>query len=106
MNALESTFWRLAQTINPDAIDLPNKADPGNSVFVDDRIKIVLQVVFGTMGAVAILIIVIAGLQYILSQGDPQKTARAKDAILYAVIGLVVAILAQVIVSFVLGRIF
>lgn len=62
--------------------------------------------VFVTMGAISILIIVIAGFQYVVSGGDPQKTSRAKDTILYAVIGLVVAISAFTIVTFVLGRVF
>jgi hypothetical protein len=61
----------------------------------------VLQIVFMLFGAVALLIITLAGLKYVLSQGDPQAVAKAKDTILYAIIGLVIAILAVAIVSFV-----
>ena len=61
--------------------------------------------VFGIMGAVALLVITIAGFKYVLSQGNPQETAKAKNTILYALIGLVVAILAFNIVKFVVGRV-
>lgn len=64
----------------------------------------VLQLAFGLAGAVALLIITLAGTQYVLSQGDPQKVAKAKETIIYALVGLVIAILAYSIVSFVVTR--
>ncbi len=63
-----------------------------------------LQIVFGTMAVLAVLIVVIAGLNFVSSQGDPQKAARAREVIIYALIGLIVAVSAEVIVTFVLGR--
>jgi predicted nucleic acid-binding Zn ribbon protein len=57
------------------------------------------------IGAVSVLVIVIAGMMYVFSGGDPNNTKRAKDAIIYAVIGLVIALLAQAIVSFVINRV-
>jgi hypothetical protein len=65
-------------------------------------ISSILQVVFGVLGAIAVLIIVIAGLRFITAQGDPQGVAKARSAILYAAIGLIVALSAEVIVTFVL----
>ncbi|MES2971854.1 MAG: pilin [Patescibacteria group bacterium] len=64
-----------------------------------------LRLVFGVAGGVALLIVTIAGFKYVLSQGNPQETAKAKDAIMYALIGLVVIIVAFTIVTFVIGRI-
>ena len=52
------------------------------------------------MGVLAFLVIIIAGMNYAFSQGDPQATGKAKSAIIYAFIGLIIAILAQSIVSF------
>lgn len=105
INAINYAIIRVGQGVNSDDLKyLPNKTTDGNAL--NDKIGIILQVVFATMGAVAILIIAIAGLQYVLSNGDPQKTARAKDTIIYAVIGLVVAIMSFTIVTFVLGRLF
>lgn len=66
-----------------------------------DLITKVLQLVFGLAGAVALLIITLAGTQYVLSQGDPQKVAKAKQTIIYALIGLVITIMSYAIVSFV-----
>lgn len=63
-----------------------------------------LTIVIGTLAAVAVLIIVLAGLSFITAQGDPQKVARAREAIIYALIGLAVAVSAELIVTFVLGK--
>jgi hypothetical protein len=63
----------------------------------------VLSVAIGIIAAVCLLFIVIGGSRYILSQGDPQGIAKAKGTIVYALIGLVVVILAQVIVTFIIG---
>jgi uncharacterized membrane protein YidH (DUF202 family) len=60
----------------------------------------VLSVIFGILGAIALLVIVIAGLRYITSAGEPQKTENAKNTIIYALIGLVVAISAEAIINF------
>jgi Type IV secretion system pilin len=64
----------------------------------------ILQIVFGVIGAVSVLIIVIAGFQFVLSSGDPAKVAKARNTILYAAIGLGVSASAFVIVSFVIGK--
>lgn len=69
------------------------------------NIQNMIQVVIVIMGAIALLVIVIAGLRYILSQGDPQKVAQAKNAIIYAVIGLIIVMFAQVIVAFVVNKV-
>lgn len=90
----------LAQLVDRDTVKIPQTDATGVQV------QQILQIVFAIAGAVAILMIVIGGFQYVLSNADPQKTAKAKDTILYAVIGLVVAIFAQVIVTFVLDEVF
>lgn len=61
----------------------------------------VLQIVFGIMGGVALIIFMLAGLKYITSQGDPAAVAKAKNTILYAIIGLIVAAFAFTIVTYV-----
>lgn len=65
----------------------------------------ILAIFFGILAAISVLMIIIAGLHFISSQGNPQETARARDTILYAIIGLVVALLAESIVFFVLRRV-
>lgn len=51
--------------------------------------------------AIAFLIIIVAGFRYITSQGNPQAVAKAKNAIIYAGVGLTVSLLAFSIVTFV-----
>lgn len=55
-------------------------------------------------GAIAVIVIIVGGIRYILSQGNAQSVTAAKDTILYAVIGLVVVVLAYAIVNFVTGN--
>jgi TRAP-type C4-dicarboxylate transport system permease small subunit len=100
----EEFINKLAQLIDSSKLELPNKVNDGAAL--SSKIQIVVQIVIVTMGAISVLIIVIAGFQYVMSSGDPQKIAKAKDAIIYAVIGLVIAIFAFTIVGFIAGRIF
>lgn len=69
--------------------------------FTAETVTTLLQITFAIVGAVALLIIVIAGLKYVTSQGDPQSTGQARNAIIYAAIGLVIALSAEIIVTFV-----
>lgn len=82
------------------ALDLSPLPSPATD---NDTLQKIFNIVFVTVGAAAVLVITIAGLSYILAQGDTKKTAQAKDAIMYALIGLAVSISALVIVRFVLG---
>jgi hypothetical protein len=54
-------------------------------------------------GIVTVIFIIIGGIQYATSSGDSQAVSRAKDTILYAIIGLVVVMSAFVIVRLVTG---
>jgi len=53
------------------------------------------------VGAVSVIMIIVGGLQYVLSNGDSKRTETAKNTILYSVIGIVVAIASFAIVKFV-----
>lgn len=61
-------------------------------------------VAFEIAGALALVMITVSGLRYITAAGNPEKTAKAKNGIIYSMIGLVVAISAWAIVSFVVNR--
>ncbi|HXH04805.1 MAG TPA: hypothetical protein VNI82_00040 [Candidatus Nitrosotenuis sp.] len=65
--------------------------------------KVVVDILLFVIGAVSVVMIVIGGLKYTLSNGDQSAVTSAKNTILYAVIGLVVAVLAYAIVQFVVG---
>lgn len=57
------------------------------------------------IGAISVLMIIIGGIRYVTSNGDQNQITSAKNTILYAVIGLVVSILAYAIVAFVIVNI-
>ena len=63
----------------------------------------IIQVTIGVLALVAVIVIVFAGVQYTTSAGDAGKVKKAKDSILYGLVGLVIAILAFAIVNFVLS---
>jgi len=65
------------------------------------RLQDILSIVFATTGAIALLIITISGFRYIASRGDPNAVAGAKNAIIYAVVGLLVSVSAFSIVTLV-----
>lgn len=52
----------------------------------------------------SVIMIIIGGIQYVISSGDPTNITNAKNTILYAIIGLVVAFAARAIVTFVLVK--
>ncbi len=56
------------------------------------------------IGVASIIMIIVAGFQYVTSTGDSAKLNSAKNTIVYAVAGLVVASLAQLLIIFVIGR--
>ncbi len=71
---------------------------------VNDIIATVIDIFSLVVGVVAVIMIIVGGLKYITSGGDSGNITGAKNTILYAIVGLVVVALAQVIVRFVLSR--
>ena len=63
----------------------------------------VINLLLLVLGMIAVIAIIIGGVRYTTSNGDPGQIKSAKDTILYAVIGLVVAIMAYAIVGFVIA---
>lgn len=70
----------------------------------NDLLTGILGTAYWVAGVVAVIVIIIAGIFYSISEGDAAKVKRAKDAILYAVVGLAVVMMAFVITNFVVGR--
>ena len=70
----------------------------------ESTLQTALKIGFGIIGAVAVIYIMYAAFRFLRSQGDPQQVAQARNTILYAVIGLAVALLAELIVTATLGR--
>lgn len=76
-----------------------------NSVFGPNGIMTkIARIIALIVGVAAVIMIIIGGIQYIIASGDPTNITNAKNTILYAIIGLVVAVAAQGIITFVLIR--
>lgn len=87
-----NVLYHLATII--DTRGLP-KPDTSNTM------SKVLNTVFAISASIALLMIVINGMLYILARGDPNGTARAREGVIYSVVGLVVVMAAFSIVTFV-----
>lgn len=55
-------------------------------------------------GIVAVIVIIVAGIMYATSGGDPSKASEAKNAIIYSLIGVVIVVVAQGVIIFVINR--
>ena len=68
---------------------------------VEQIVRLVINILSWVVGIIAVVMIIIGGLRYITSGGDSGNVTSAKNTILYAIVGLVIVALAQVIVRFV-----
>ncbi len=70
----------------------------------DQLVTNILNLFYFVAGVVAVIVIIISGFNMTVSGNNPANVAKARNAILYAVIGLVVILLAFTITHFVTGR--
>ncbi|MDO8265396.1 MAG: hypothetical protein Q7T41_00470 [Candidatus Saccharibacteria bacterium] len=71
---------------------------------IDEIVSQIINILSLAVGVVAVVMIIVGGFRYITSGGDSGNVTGAKNTILYAVVGLVVVALAQVIVRFVVDK--
>lgn len=72
---------------------------------IENSLQQVVSALLFLIGAISVIVIIIAGIMFTVSAGDPGRAKKAKDAILYAVVGLIVALLGYAIVAFVVQNI-
>lgn len=65
--------------------------------------KQITNTVLYIVGIIAVIMLIIGGIRYVISGGDSKKVTDAKNTVLYAIIGLVIAFLAYAIVNFVIS---
>ncbi len=75
--------------------------DGGNGL--KKAVTAIVNVLTAIVGVAAVIMIIIGGFRYITSAGDANKVSGAKSTIIYAIIGLVVVALAQILVHFVIN---
>jgi Tfp pilus assembly protein FimT len=98
-------FLSLGQTIdeNGQAVTQENQryfSDPNNSPIVSFVIY-VINFATAVIGTIAVIVLIAAGLIMVTSNGDETRISEAKDAIKYAIMGLVFAFLSFVVVTWI-----
>lgn len=89
--------------VNTIRVILGTNAENGwnQGIFTQDNITNILNWAYIVAGIVAVIFIIKGSIEYMISNGDPGKTRKATQEIIYAVIGLVIVLLAAVITAFV-----
>lgn len=96
--AMALTVQEGAEAARADS--MPAELVGANGVFTQ-----ISNTILYVVGVISVIMLVWGGLRYILSGGDNKKVTDAKNTILYAIIGLIIAVLAFAIVNFVLNAI-
>lgn len=78
--------------------------DPEANTGFTNLLRRIINIISVIIGVIAVIMIIFAGFRYITSGGKQESVSAAKNTILYAIIGLVIVALAQVIVRFVLSN--
>lgn len=109
--ALPSVAYAVTDAIQPGLcsganIDVSGKSTTCPSTGASGLNTLLVKVVnifSAVVGVIAVLMIIFGGLKYITSGGDSSNVSTAKNTIIYAIVGLVIVALAQIIVRFVLS---
>lgn len=86
----------LAQTPVDEVEELPELP-------VIETLDKIANIIFTLLLAIAGVMIVVAGLRFVFAGGNPEEVSKARDVIMYALIGIIVAFLAKGIVWFIKG---
>jgi hypothetical protein len=65
----------------------------------------IINILLFIIGIIAVIVIVISGIQYVTSGGNAEQASKAKNGIIFAVVGIIVAVMAYAIVGFVVDNI-
>lgn len=102
-----------AVDINPVCKDIPNTAvcvdakagQTSNPLFGSDGILTKAVSILGyIVGVAAVIVLMVAGIRFAIKGSNPQEALKERNTIIYAVVGIIVAVLAQAIVQLILVR--
>lgn len=100
-DASKNAACEAIQAANPDAA-CGDASESGSNL--NDLIELALNLLTLAAGVIAVIMLIVSGLKYITASGDPSNINSAKNTLIYAIVGLVVVALAQIIVRFVLSK--
>jgi cytochrome bd-type quinol oxidase subunit 2 len=90
-------------TISEGATNARSDDQPENLFGDGGMFQQISNVMLFIVGAISVLMLIIGGIRYVVSGGDSTAVQNAKNTILYAIVGIVVALLAAAVVNFVIG---
>ena len=93
------------EAIRCGANEVGGNTDTGEAESLNDTIEQIVNILTAIVGVIAVIMVIVAGFRYITSGGDANRIKSAKDTLLYAIIGLIIVALAQIIVRFVLNNV-
>ena len=95
-----SSGWNMEEAckLNPDAAMC--QSNPDAPKFVGN----IFNIIIGILGIVAVVGIIVGGYQFVTSRGDPGQTVKARNILVFSVVGLIVALLSFAIVNFVINN--
>jgi len=76
----------------------------GTDATASGAIAVILNSVYIIIGIVAVIFIILGGVGYATSQGDTNKLTKAKNTVIYSVVGLIIAIAAFAITNYILNQ--
>ncbi|MEK7562089.1 MAG: pilin [Patescibacteria group bacterium] len=79
-------------------VTIPNPLGNTTNTF-GDLLGNIITAVAGIIGALSVIMIIVAGILYLTSAGSPEKMTKAKTALIYAIAGIVITLLASGIVA-------
>lgn len=77
---------------------------PGNLFGQGGIFQTITNILLFLIGAVSVIMLIIGGIRYVLSNGESNNVVAAKNTIMYAIIGIVVAFLAYAAVNFIVTQ--
>ena len=80
------------------------KEDTANGPRLLKTVTTIVNLLLFLVGLIAVIALIISGVRFVSANGDPQQVSKAKNSIIYAVIGIVVAFMAFAIVNFVASQ--
>ena len=86
-------------------VDATDTATPSSQSQIDKIITQIVNILSVIVGVVAVIFMILGGAKYITSAGDAGKVTSGKNSVIYALVGLLVVALSQVIVRFVLNKV-
>ena len=91
----------------PGGVEAARGSDQPVSLFSGDKglVRKITDTLLFIIGVISVFMIIIGGLRFVLSGGDKTKAAAARNTILYAIVGLVIAFFSYAIIDFVVGAV-